>query len=87
MEAREHSGTVTKKGQVTIPIAVRKLLGVKPHDRVTFRVTGGRVELLPASMTLESAFGAVKPRSRPENWKAVRRTAREERNARRAGKG
>lgn len=79
MPVQEHLGTVTQKGQVTIPLAVRQLLGVKPYDRVTFRVTEGRVELLPAHITLEAAYGAVKPRSRPENWKALRRQAREER--------
>jgi len=79
MDAQEHLGTVTQKGQVTIPLAVRKLLGVKPYDRVTFRVADGRVELLPAHITLETAFGVLHPSSRPENWKAVRQQAREER--------
>ncbi len=83
MNAEEHLGTVTQKGQVTIPLAVRKLLGVKSRDRVTFRVTEGRVELAPAQMTLEAAYGAVKPTNRPENWSAVRNQAREERVRRR----
>ena len=56
MNVEEHLGTVTQKGQVTIPLAVRKLLGVKSRDRVTFRVTEGRVELA-AQMTLEAAYG------------------------------
>jgi len=79
MSVQEHLGTVTQKGQVTIPLAVRQLLDVKPHDRVVFRVSGGRVELLPANMTLETVFGAVKPLTRPEDWKALRRQAKEER--------
>jgi AbrB family looped-hinge helix DNA binding protein len=86
MNLQEHLGTVTQKGQVTIPLAIRELLGVKPYDRVTFRVSEGRVELLPANLTLESAFGAVRPRSRPENWRAVRRQARAERAQRQNAK-
>jgi antitoxin PrlF len=86
METQEHLRTVTKKGQVTIPLAVRQLLGVNPYDRVTFRVTDGRVELLPSRITLEAAYGAVRPRSRPENWGAVRRQAHEERAQRQASK-
>ncbi len=82
----EHLGTVTQKGQVTIPLAIRRLLDVKPRDRVVFRVTEGRVELLPANMTLEAVYGAVKPLARPENWKNVRRRAREERAAYRVRK-
>jgi AbrB family looped-hinge helix DNA binding protein len=79
MEIQDHIGTVTKKGQVTIPLAVRQRLGVKPYDRVTFRIVEGRVELLSGHLSLEAAYGAVKPRKRPEHWKAVRRRAREER--------
>ncbi|MEW5718527.1 MAG: AbrB/MazE/SpoVT family DNA-binding domain-containing protein, partial [Chloroflexota bacterium] len=79
VEIQEHHGTVTQKGQVTIPLPVRKLLGIKPYDRIAFRVTEGRVELLPAHMTLETVYGAVRPRARPENWRSVRRQAREER--------
>ena len=86
MAIQELTSSVTKKGQVTIPLAVRKLLDIKPYDRVTFRVSGDRVELLPSSSTLETAFGAVQPRSRPENWKTVRRHAREERARRHLAK-
>ncbi len=86
MQIQEHIGTVTQKGQVTIPLAVRKLLGVKPADRVSFRVIEGRVELASASMSLEAAFGAVKPLTRSENWSRQRGRAREERVHRRTRK-
>ena len=86
MHFEEHLGTVTQKGQVTIPLAVRKLLGVKSRDRVTFRVIEGRVELTPAHMTLEDVYGAVKPTNYPENWDKIRKTAREERVQRRSKK-
>ena len=70
---------LTYKGTVTIPIEVRRILGVKPKDKVTFRIVGGKhVELLPPAMTLESAFGSVKPLKRPENLKQLRDTAIEE---------
>lgn len=87
MIIQEHTSTVTQKGQATIPLAVRKALGLKPGDRVLFRVSDGRVELLPSPMTLESVYGAVQPLHRPENWKQVRRIAREERLAKRYWKG
>jgi AbrB family looped-hinge helix DNA binding protein len=79
MSIQEHFGTVTQKGQVTIPLAVRRFLEIKPQSRIVFRLTDGRVELLPASMTLEGVYGAVKPRARPENWNTIRRQVREER--------
>ena len=86
MHVEEHLGTVTQKGQVTIPLAVRKLLGVRSRDRVTFRVIEGRVELTPANMTLEDVYGAVKPTHYPENWDKLRKTAREESVQRRSKK-
>ncbi len=86
MVPQEHISTVTQKGQVTIPLAVRKVLGIKPHDRVLFRVSDGRVELLPSLMTLEAVYGAVKPLTKPENFQALRKIAREERLQRRYGK-
>ena len=78
-ETQEFVRPMTYKGTVTIPIEVRRLLGVKPKDKVTFRIVDGkRVELLPPTMTLESAFGSVLPRSKPENFKHLRDTAIEE---------
>ena len=79
MNAIEYLRPVTRKGTVTIPVEVRRLLGVKPHGKVTFRVVGDRVELLPPTMTLESAFGSVQPRKRPENFKKLRDAALEAR--------
>ena len=87
-ETREFVRPLTIKGTVTIPIEVRRLLGVKPRDKVTFRIVDGtRVELLPPTMTLESAFGSVKPISRPENFKHLRDTAIGEHVTKRTGKG
>lgn len=71
--AQEYLRPVTRKGTVTIPVEVRRLLGVRPRGRVTFRVIEGkRVELLPPSMTLESTFGSVKARTRRLDFKKVR---------------
>ncbi len=74
----EYIRTVTTKGQVTIPAEVRRLLEVKPGDQVVFRVRQGSVELRPVSVTLEDAFGAVTPRSRPEDFASLRQIAIEE---------
>lgn len=77
-EIEEYSGTITTKGQVTLPKQVRQLLGVKPHDKVVFRIWQGKVELQPATMTLDDVFGAVTPQQSPENFKELRDSAIEE---------
>ena len=77
---RALQATITERGQVTIPAAVRRLLGVGPRDKVIFEVEdSGTVRLVPARYTVESAYGAVEPIGREEDLRAVSREAREDR--------
>ena len=71
--------TLTQRGQVTVPAEVRRLLGLKPRDKVRFAIDKDKVRLTPATFTLESTFGSVKPRNRPEDFKSLSRVARAER--------
>ena len=41
---------VTSKGQITIPAAIRKLLGVKDGDKVLFGQEGNKVVMMNASV-------------------------------------
>ena len=50
--------TVTTKGQVTIPVSIRKKYGLGPHDRVDFIAEGDRIILIPVK-TLRDFRGAV----------------------------
>lgn len=53
--------TISSKGQVTIPIDVRRQLGLNAGDTITFVATDdGKVEIRPVRFTLESVFGSVK---------------------------
>jgi len=54
--------TVTSKGQITVPKAVRDAIGLIAGDQVDFRVReDGVVEMVPATTELSSLFGAIKP--------------------------
>lgn len=64
--------TMTQKGQVTIPQAIRKRLGLRPRDRVEFAVVGDNVVIRPARTRLLDGYGAVAPRTRPEDFRAAR---------------
>lgn len=76
---REYRRRVTAKGSVTIPAAIRELLGLESRGEVLFRVIEGRrVELLPAAMTLAAAFGSVTPQRRPEDLQTLRDVAIDE---------
>ncbi len=79
-EGQEFIATVTSKGQITIPAAVREQLGIAAQDKIIFRLGKDRrveIELLP--MSLEEAYGSVAPLQRPENFDEMKRVAREER--------
>ena len=41
---------VTSKGQVTIPVAIRKMLGIREGDKLLFVEDGEKVVLMNASM-------------------------------------
>jgi antitoxin PrlF len=86
-EAKEYISTITSKGQVTVPVEIRRALGLKSQDKIVFRVVGGKVEVGPLPMTLEEAYGSVKPRAMPEDFKAIRATVREERVGKLTAKG
>jgi AbrB family looped-hinge helix DNA binding protein len=74
----EYIQSVTAKGQVTIPVELRKLIGVQPNSQVIVSVQAGRVVIAPVEMTLEEAFGSVQPLTRPEDFQKLREIALEE---------
>jgi AbrB family looped-hinge helix DNA binding protein len=78
MYRQELRSTVTRKGQVTIPLQVRRLLGLRPNSRVVFSVEGDKVYLAAEAETLESIYGAVKPISQPEDFQRLRDQAIED---------
>ncbi len=70
--------TMTQRGQVTVPAEVRRLLGLRPRDKVAFGIEDGKVQLTPARFTLESAFGSVRPATKTAEFKTISRAARDE---------
>lgn len=54
---------VTSKGQVTIPVAVRKMLGIREGDKLLFVAEGEKVVLMNAStnalLKAQKAFQGV----------------------------
>ena len=63
---------MTVKGQITIPAEIRHKVGLSPRDLVEIDIVDGEIIVRPVRSQLLAGFGAVTPRSRPENWTAVR---------------
>lgn len=68
------SSTISSKGQVTVPLEIRRRLGLKEGDRVEFFVEGGRTILRPAQLAENpfekwvGAFPAFKSRKEINEW-------------------
>jgi antitoxin PrlF len=57
--------TVTYKGQITLPKAVREQLGVRAGDRVSFReIEGGVIVVEADTVDLMELRGSIKARRR-----------------------
>jgi AbrB family looped-hinge helix DNA binding protein len=55
------SSTISSKGQITVPKAVREALGLKSGDAVEFVVREGQVVMRPARVwTLDEFVGCLK---------------------------
>ncbi|PIU28271.1 MAG: AbrB family transcriptional regulator [Candidatus Hydromicrobium americanum] len=67
--------TITKKGQVTIPVEIRRLLSLKAKDKVAFSIENNKVRIAPAKYTIETVFGAIKPLKKPEEFNNLRKIA------------
>jgi AbrB family looped-hinge helix DNA binding protein len=73
---KERVGVMTRKGQVTVPADIRRALGLKEGDKVTFTLVDAahrEVSLRPAQSIAERYYGAVPPRKRPEDFQELRR--------------
>jgi antitoxin PrlF len=66
--------TVTTKGQVTIPVSIRKKYGLGPNDRVDFITEGDRIILIPVK-TLRDFRGSVTGSGDPDRERQAAKDA------------
>ena len=75
---KEITATTTQRDQVTMPVEVRRLLSLKPGDKVAFTIEdGGEVCLVAPSSSIYSAYGSVQPSRNPEDFDEVSPGAKE----------
>jgi antitoxin PrlF len=77
---KEFVATITSKGQITVPIQVRKRLGLGPGGKLAFVLdNNGEIHVRPAQFPdLDSLQGAAGTLDRPLTWKEMRAIARED---------
>lgn len=86
--SREIVSKLTRKGQITIPVAVRRYLGVDTNDKVAFIIDShGKVQVTQAKYpTIQSLRGAAGSLKKPIPFKQLRDLARQERIDKKYGK-
>jgi AbrB family looped-hinge helix DNA binding protein len=90
---RELTTVMTRKGQITVPAEVRRLLGLKEGDRVAVVIEDGeepgepRVALRPARSVAERTFGIFATGGPPVDFAELRRRFEEDYGAEVATEG
>ena len=77
---KEIVSTITSKGQVTIPVEVRRHLGLRRNDKLSFVIeSDGVVRLrVPRYPDIASLRGAAGSLGKPMSWQETREIARED---------
>lgn len=57
-----YSSTLTSKGQATIPISIRKKLGLVPGQKIIFEEEPRQVTLKNQSKLINELYGSLKPK-------------------------
>ncbi len=69
--------TMTRKGQVTIPKAIRNRLGVKEGEKVLFVMRGEEVVLKDIKGTILDLKGLVWSSAHPEDFEKIRQSVKQ----------
>ena len=69
--------TITRKGQVTIPKAIRDRLGVKEGEKVLFVMRGEEVVLKDIKGTILDLKGLVRSSAHPEDFEKIRQSVKQ----------
>ncbi len=83
---REFESSISAKGQITLPVALRKKLAVKPKDKIVFRVVGDAVTLAASHSSLDSVYMSVPALKTPKSLTEMRKLYQQERAQARVGK-
>jgi AbrB family looped-hinge helix DNA binding protein len=75
---KEFESSVSPKGQITLPVEVRRRLGIKAKDKVVITVDGDDIRIVPAQSRLDSIYLSVPALTTALTPQEVRAIARDE---------
>lgn len=79
--SKPRASTLSSKGQITLPIEIRKHLGLSAYDKVAFVIElDGTVQVTPDKYPdIASMSGAAGSLKKSLSWKEIQQIAREDR--------
>lgn len=69
---------VTRKGQITVPVEIRRALGLKEGDRVAVELDDGGARIRPARSNVEASYQAVPALTTPQTLAEITQIAWDE---------
>lgn len=78
MPKQEYTGSVGPKGQITLPVELRRALGIKVKDRVLIGQEDGKIVVRPAVSKVMPFYGIAGRLREPLTWEEIRQVVRDE---------
>lgn len=75
---KEFESSVSPKGQITLPLELRRRWGIKAKDRVAIQVEEARVTITPARSPVDESYGVLPSLSRALSVEEMTEIAAEE---------
>jgi AbrB family looped-hinge helix DNA binding protein len=75
---KEYISSVSPKGQITLPIEIRRQLGIKPKDKVAISLDEDGVQVTPLGGSVAESFGAIPALREPRTLEEMTQIAHEE---------
>ena len=75
MNRKEILTVITRRGQTTIPVEIRRAFGLKKGDKIAFVLEGDQVRIKPTGSVVASTAGILKPDQPPLSAKELREVA------------
>lgn len=70
-DVREYETTISRKGQITLPLDIRRLLKLHPKDKITIRFEEGEVKVVPRKTTFLDHYQSVSALASPHTWEEM----------------
>ena len=75
---RRWTSNMSRKGQVTVPVEIRRELGFRPNEPVPFVMEDGQVRIESALARLRSNHASIPALDPPRSWWDVREGVHDE---------